>query len=117
MSEFTDKLADAYLLIKLCVVLGAIGVLSVTALLAFNTARPFLMAARWLFLGGTPAPPPVPPGWAPPPSDVAAGLALGMRILAWSAVVAAGLGLWSCRSEGKGMWDRVHNVAGSIPRN
>src|SRR4051794_7751348 len=117
MSEFTDKLAEAYTLLKLCAALGAIGAVAVVVLLAMYAARPFITAARWLFLGGGVSPPP-PPGWAqPPPGDVAAGLALGVRILVWAAVLAAGLGLWSCRSESKGLWDRVHNIAGSYPHN
>ncbi len=118
MSDFTDKLAEAYTLLKVCVALGAIGAVAVVALLAMNVVRPFVTAARWLFLGGDVSPPPGPPGWAqPPPGDVAAGLALGVRILAWAAVVAAGLGVWSCRGESKRVWDRVHNVAGSYPHN
>jgi hypothetical protein len=111
MSDVMDKLAEAYLLIKLCVALGAIGAVAIVLLLVLNAARPFIQVARFVLLG-----PALPPGYpAPPPGDVAAGAMLGFRILAWGSVVAAGLFLWSCGSEGKAGWDRVQDTAGSYP--
>jgi hypothetical protein len=47
---------------------------------------------KWLFFGGNQ----LPPGWPqPPPGDVQAGLMLGMRVVAWAALIATVWCLWS----------------------